>query len=97
MKENFEIVQILLNIHHFYNIEKGLIQILIEKYLFTNLNNEEEIIMQDFFEYISNHFQIEKETFDFIYKIIWKMFKNILENLSNYMKFFHNLGEYFLY
>ena len=75
-------LQILLNIYHFYNIEKRLIQILIEKYLFTNLNNEEEIIMQDFFEYISNPFQIENETFNFIYKIIGKIFNDSKENYN---------------
>ena len=75
-------MQILLNIYHFYNIEKRSIQILIEKYLFTNLNNEEEIIMQDFFEYISNPFQIENETFNFIYKIIGKIFNDSKENYN---------------
>ena len=75
-------LQILLNIYHFYNIEKRSIQILIEKYLFTNLNNEEEIIMQDFFEYISNPFQIENETFNFIYKIIGKIFNDSKENYN---------------
>ena len=77
LKKSFELGQIILDYNNIYNNnEKGLIQLIMEKYIFEEIKNEEKNIFDDFFIFISNHFQIEKKIYDFIYEIIGKMFRN---------------------
>ena len=86
IKENFEIGQILLDIHNLYNIEKGLLNILIEKFILKKNDDKENKLLYDFFEFISNPFQIEKNIYNCIYRIIGKIFPDFKENVEKNME-----------
>ncbi len=96
-----EIGQIILDFNEIYNSnEKGFIEILIEKYLFFECDSESKMKLENFFQFISNPFQINKNIYDFIYQIIGKMFcdpvilnynhKLIFEDCLHLLKIFYN-------
>ena len=99
-----QIGQIILDFNEIYNSnEKGFIEILIEKYLFFELDSESKMKLEKFFQFISNPFQINKNIYDFIYQIIGKMFcdpviinfnhKTIFEDCLNLLKIFYNKSD----
>ena len=72
-----EIGQILLDIKDIYNMrENGLIETIMEKYLFEQLSEKQENVFNEFFNFISNPFQIGKNIYDYIYRIIGLLFRN---------------------
>jgi len=82
IKENPEIGQILLDINDIYKLEKGLIEILIEEYILKQNDERINQLLYNFFVFISNPFQIRKNIYDYIYKIISKLFQNVKENIN---------------
>ena len=83
IKKSIELGQIIIDFNDlFQKKENGLIELIIEKYLFQEINENEKQSFENFFKYISSNFQLGKNIYDFIYRIIGKMFRFpvILEN-----------------
>ena len=91
-----EIGQILLDIKDIFNMKKnGFIEVIMEKYIFEELSEKEEKIFDEFFDFISNPFQIGKNIYDYIYRTIGLLFRNPpiiqIDNKKIYKKCIHLL------
>ena len=76
IKKSIELGQIIIDFNDlFQKKENGLIELIIEKYLFQEINENEKQSFENFFKYISSNFQLGKNIYDFIYRIIGKMFR----------------------
>ena len=83
IKDNYEIRQILLDINDIYYIEKGFIEVLIEQYILKQNDDKINQLLYNYFVFISNlFFQIRKSIYDFIYKIISKIFQDFKQNVN---------------
>ncbi len=78
IKKSQEIGQILVDIHEIYEYE-GIIEILIEKYIYED---EDNLSLKKFLIYISNNYEIGKNIYDTIYRIIGKLFWSSLSPLN---------------
>jgi len=84
-----EIGQILLDIKDIFNMqENGLIEVIMEKYIFEELSEKEETYFNEFFNFISNPFQIGKNIYDYIYRVIGLLFRNPSIIQIDYKKIF---------
>ena len=81
IKNAQETTQILLDIKYIFKT-KGLIEVLIEKYVHEN---QDHLKLKEFFIYISNNFQIGKDIYDSIYREIGKLFLTEI-SFSNFQK-----------
>ena len=76
INKSIELGQIIIDFNDlFQKKENGLIELIIEKYLFQEINENEQESFEKFFIFISNNFQLGKNIYDFIYRIIGKMFR----------------------
>ena len=76
IKKSIELGQIIIDFNDlFQKRDNGIIELIIEKYLFQEINENEKQSFENFFKYISSNFQLGKNIYDFIYRIIGKMFR----------------------
>ena len=90
IKKSIELGQIIIDFNDlFQKKENGLIELIIEKYLFQEINENEKQSFENFFKYISSNFQLGKNIYDFIYRIIGKMilFIGLLEKCFVFLLF----------
>jgi len=76
IKKSIELGQIIIDFNDlFQKRDNGIIELIIEKYLFQEIKEIEQTSFKNFFIFISNNFQLGKNIYDFIYRIIGKMFR----------------------
>ena len=70
INKSIELGQIIIDFNDlFQKKENGLIELIIEKYLFQEINENEQESFEKFFIFISYNFQLCKNIYDFIYCI----------------------------